>query len=265
MLLTLIILTTIQIITLIYFGHRLMLENRRNREANVPDTEAEAPVVYVTVDQMETLASQLRAYIDHRISLETVSTQTFGELSEHVDSVLEIVTSLATESEEVQADMVKLVDRVSRLAFNGVTTRELLDKTIDSIDWDDDDSITTPVATEADIANLPPVRGTGTPYRPPTPRIAPVMPVDPLPAPPQPVPVPEPAVNPGANPAENGSVALKEVRGDDDPLITDLRAEPFQDHPDAQYDLHDLPMSAQYEEFGSGGAQTRRSSRTRRL
>jgi len=264
----LILLTTGQIATLLYFGRKILSESR-DIVAPVEDDMAEEAAIYVTIDQMETLTSQLQAYIDHRIDTDTTSTEQFGDLSEHVDSILDIVTSLATESEQTNQDMVNLVDRVSRLAFNGSTTKQLLDKTIDNIDWGDDDSDdfdaidnaieNIPVATEADIANLPPLRGTGTPYRPPaapTPSRAPAVPSEPLPvAPPAPVKAPTPV-------EDLEPVPLKEARADGDPMITDLRAEPFADHPDATHDLHELPMSGQYEEMG---AVRGRSRRTRRL
>ena len=279
MLILLTILVTVQIATLLFFGRKLIVENAAAKEPEEgeeaeDDAMAEAPLVYATIDQMETLGAQLRAYIDQRIDSDTTSTEQFGELSEHVDSILDIVTSLATEDETTKQDILKLVDRVSRLAFNGATTKQLLDKTIDSIDWGDDDisdDTDVPVSTEEEIANLPPLRGSGMPYRPPLPTRTLIAPTEPLPeAPVRPLeptapPVAPPMPRPQAPVEDSEPVPLKEARADGDPMITDLRAEPFHDHPDATHDLHELPMSGSYEEMGAGGRHSRRSSRTRRL
>lgn len=55
-------------------------------------------------------------------------------------------------------------------------------------------------------------------------------------------------------PAVVGEALLKPPRGDNDPLITDLRAVPFEEARDNYGNIHDIPVAGDgYESWGSGG------------
>lgn len=181
--------------------------------------------------------------------LATVSDK-FLELSEHTDNVLEIVTSVALESQEHEANYQKLTGVVTNLSKYSTHTKDLLDRTIDSIDWDDDgEESSFEVPVESSAPNRP--------YIPPVPPTTPPVPAQPLPTPSN-----DPRIPP-ATPNQVTDAPIVGVRGDNDPLITDLRAEPFRDDPSAYADPHELPMSADYEVMGTG--RGRQSSRTNGL
>lgn len=185
------------------------------------------------------------------------------ELAEHVDGVVALVTSVVEDTDKAGTDVSHLTDRVSRLAYMASETKDLLNKTIDSIDWDDDPQPSSLPLVYDTVAPVP-VEEFQRPYIPPVPPQAPPLPQQPVPqAPVAPVVPQAPPRLPQPREIEPplDMVPLVGPRSEADPIITDLRAVPFQDHPDADVDIHSLPPSAEYEEFGSPGSG-RRSSRT---
>ena len=57
---------------------------------------------------------------------------------------------------------------------------------------------------------------------------------------------------------------LKGPRGEDEPMITDLRAQPFEEYRDSHGNIHDIPPSnGQYEVMGSEGSRGRGMPRQR--
>ena len=92
---------------------------------------------------------------------------------------------------------------------------------------------------------------------------------------PQPPPVREPvgetmAEAPDMPPAEINpepeadESLLKGPRGEDEPMITDLRAQPFEEYRDSHGNIHDIPPSnGQYEVMGSEGSRGRGMPRQR--
>lgn len=190
--------------------------------------------------------------------------QAVNELAEHVDGVVEIVTSVAEESAANTENLKALTDRVSRNAHTLVETKDLLNKTIDSIDWEDEHEPAPVYDTAAPVQPEVYQRPYVPPLPPPTP--APPIPTKPLPFAPAIQPAPPSPAKPQPNEIEPPveQVPLVGPRSETDPLITDLRAVPFQDHPDAYNDMHTLPPSAEYSEWGAPGG-SRRSSRTNGL
>jgi hypothetical protein len=74
----------------------------------------------------------------------------------------------------------------------------------------------------------------------------------------------EPEPNPVPEPEDPAEPLLKGPRGEDEPLITDLRATPFEEHPDAYENVHELPAFGDgYEAWGTSGGRGGRTPRHR--
>jgi hypothetical protein len=58
---------------------------------------------------------------------------------------------------------------------------------------------------------------------------------------------------------------LKPPRQEGDPMIMDLRAAPFEEHQDNYGNIHELPPSGDYEEWGSSGGRRPRNRGFRRI
>ncbi len=232
------LLALLQVMTMAYLIRRLGLHRPK-----VNQREAVTNVVNNSVEEAEQrMEARLLEYVDSQLA---EYREAINELSEHIDGVVEIVTSVAEEASTSTENITSMMDRVNRLAYTASSTKTLLDKTIDAIDWEDTDPQPTPLPLVYDPIAPAPVEEYQRPFVPP--------------APPQPAPVQPREIEPPVD-----SVPLVGPRSETDPLITDLRAVPFQDHPDAYNDMHTLPPSAEYEEFGSPG-RGRRSSRSNGL
>jgi len=252
----------LQTLTLLY----LKFGVNKGVPAEIPDASTEPEYVSAIESSSKPLIHELNEikndaadadkYFNKKIA---DLTSVVDGLAEHVDGILDIVTSIAADQEESKSSTIALTARLSRVVNVLDTTKELLDRTIDSIDWDDDVQSPQSLPTVYDTAASVQAQR---PYVPPVPPVSPTRPAEGLPVPPK---APTAPVQPAEIEPPVTEVPLVAVRGDNDPLITDLRAEPFRDDPNAYEDPHALPMSAEYEVMGTGRGHGRRSSRTNGL
>lgn len=157
------------------------------------------------------------------------------DFEQQVKEIDEYVLSLGEGSSMIEQGFLATVSSITQLQEAQKVTRDLLDATIDSFDWDDDDSLPDVNENVLETDNVD-----------------------------NPTPIDQPTtVNIKNVPTLDDEPPLVEPRKDGDPLITDLRAVPFEESYTGGPDPYALGFTPDVEEWPTDFSTSGKSSTSR--
>lgn len=207
--------------------------------------------VSLLLSAIEEAVEDLEEVKSRVFTVEGAVTEVVGE----IDDINEVVQGMSDSSEVIAKGFKATVANITKLQKAQMATRDLLDTTINSIDWGDEEedvpTVQDPSANPLINAFVPEVEDSDLEE-----------------------PEAEDVVEPNIlqnTASEDNEELLVPPRGPNDPMITDLRARPFEEAPSvgAGSNLYAIPPNIGVEEWRSGGGSNpfiggRTSSRTRR-